>query len=587
MGMQRKMTGEVLLERGIITAEQLSFCLHQQAELRRMGENVRIGEIVLHNGFATRAQVDAAIGASRNFNAIQVPVSVRQKYRIMVHGISEGVLEVSALSPLSETNKKELIEDVRAAGIEVQDIRDVPMDTKVIIGSLTEGASIERDRLRKNIEIINRDSSNGQILQQVLRGLFIEALESRASDIHLNKVSDEKECWVSYRIDGFLDYRYLLNRRAIAALVVRIKTDAGMDISEERLPQDGRISFTHASRTVDLRVATLPEIGGEKLTIRILDPESLQSLVELLRYYDGIRERFLSIVRFRQKQGGIVLVTGPTGSGKTTTLYAALKEIDRQNFNVLTVEDPVEFRLACVHQTPVKEDIGLSFGAVLRAHLRHDPDVLVTGEMRDSTTAEHLLRSAESGHLVMSTLHTNDCPETVNRFIGLIPSHYAMNGAYVVASNLKLIVNQRLIQTLCECAVEIDSAEFRQRSQACFTEVFHACGIKDGERIKVANSAGCPKCGGKGYYGRTLAVEAAFFPNDAHLRKEMERILLDRRDFYDVSAMITLPGVEYYPLREGVARLLRNGVIDPLKAWDTLELNSSAKRSGNAENIHG
>jgi len=277
----------------------------------------------------------------------------------------------------------------------------------------------------------------------VLQKIFEEALSTRASDIHIEP--DETVLRIRQRIDGVLVEHVMNEKRISSALVVRLKLMANLDISEKRLPQDGRFNLRLGRRNIDVRVSTMPVQFGESVVMRILDhSEGIRKLTHV-----GMPEHYIN--RFRKvikRPFGLVLVTGPTGSGKTTTLYGALSELNTPEKKIITVEDPVEYRLPRVNQVQIHERIGLDFGSVLRATLRQDPDILLVGEIRDAESAEIALRAAMTGHLVLSTLHTNDAVTSSLRLIdmGVDP--------FLVAASLKAVIAQRLVRRVCESCIE-------------------------------------------------------------------------------------------------------------------------------------
>ncbi len=307
--------------------------------------------------------------------------------------------------------------------------------------------------------------------------LIAEAVKSSASDIHIEVYEDYFR--VRYRIDGHL--REVLNssKEKSLAIISRIKVIAELDISEKRKPQDGKIKFKYMGREVDIRVSTLPTRFGEKVVLRILDRSRLNLDVEKL----GLSSEQLKILMTNiNRPYGMILVTGPTGSGKTTSLYAALQRIHSEDRNILTVEDPIEYNILGVNQCNVKPDIGFTFAAALRAFLRQDPDVIMVGEIRDRETAEIAIRAALTGHLVFSTLHTNNSISAITRLVdmGIEP--------YLVASSLKLIIAQRLIRLLCECKTATPNGS-------------------NGSHSDVYNKKGCYDCSFTGYKSRIAIFE--------------------------------------------------------------------------------
>jgi len=317
--------------------------------------------------------------------------------------------------------------------------------------------------------------------------LLLEALDARASDVHLEGYPGGLR--VRYRIDGVLQDAVAPPKRLAAAVVSRLKIMAELDIAERRVPQDGRIRLRMHDRQVDVRVSTLPTLHGESVVLRLLDKEAGRiDLLELGMAPDTL-ERFAAAV---SKPHGIVLSTGPTGSGKTTTLYAAVDRIRTGKEKIITVEDPVEYELPGVPQVPVNEKVGLTFANALRALLRQDPDIMLVGEIRDEETADIATHAALTGHLVLSTLHTNDAATALTRLVdlGIEP--------YLVASTVEAVLAQRLVRRICSACREPAKVTADQR---------RALGVTASELRKVWVGKGCPECRGSGYRGRTGLFE--------------------------------------------------------------------------------
>ena len=341
--------------------------------------------------------------------------------------------------------------------------------------------------------------------------LLLEALDARASDVHLEGYPDGLR--VRYRIDGVLQDAVAPPKRLAAAVVSRLKIMAELDIAERRVPQDGRIRLRMHDRQVDVRVSTLPTLHGESVVLRLLDKEAGRiDLLDLGMAQDTL-DRFLSIV---SRPHGIVLSTGPTGSGKTTTLYAAVDRIRTGKEKIITVEDPVEYELPGVPQVPVNEKVGLTFANALRALLRQDPDIMLVGEIRDQETADIATHAALTGHLVLSTLHTNDAATALTRLVdlGIEP--------YLVASTVEAVLAQRLVRRICQECRETTTITPEQ-SRALGTE---ARGLD-----QVWAGAGCPECRGTGYRGRTGIFELLVMDEELRLavQKDASANHLERR----------------------------------------------------------
>ena len=325
---------------------------------------------------------------------------------------------------------------------------------------------------------------------KLLQSVFEDAIQVNASDIHVEP--DEKEVRIRFRLDGVLRVQTTADRRIAGAMVSRIKLMAGLDISEKRLPQDGRASVRVRDKSIDVRISTMPVQYGESVVLRLLN--QLTGILDLdrLGMPKNMLERFRRLIH---QPTGMVLVTGPTGSGKTTTLYGALKELNRPEYKILTVEDPVEYRLPGINQVQVNPKIELTFARVLRSMLRQDPDIILVGEMRDQETAEIGLRASMTGHMVLSTLHTNDAVSSALRLLDMGAE------AYMVAASLRGIVSQRLVRRVCESC-----SEPVELSPAMKAIVRSEAGDKT-DALQFRRGRGCSHCNGSGYLGRVGVFE--------------------------------------------------------------------------------
>jgi general secretion pathway protein E len=320
--------------------------------------------------------------------------------------------------------------------------------------------------------------------------VFERALDSRASDIHIEPF--ESRLIIRYRVDGVMVEQESPPRRLSAAVISRIKIMASLDIAERRLPQDGRIKLRIKSREVDMRVSTVPTMHGESVVMRILDKGGVPLNFDRLGFDKLSLKAFMDVL---SQPHGIVLVTGPTGSGKTTTLYTALQQLNKPDVKILTVEDPVEYQMEGVNQIQVKPQIGLTFANALRSIVRQDPDVIMIGEIRDLETAQIAVQSALTGHVVISTLHTNDAPSTVNRLLDMGVDDY------LLTSTVNGIVAQRLVRTLCpECA------EYYEPLPELLAELGMEAHMGDGP-LRLKRPVGCEACGNTGFTGRTSILE--------------------------------------------------------------------------------
>ncbi len=335
------------------------------------------------------------------------------------------------------------------------------------------------------------DEEDDTPVARLLFSILEDALQIRASDVHVEP--DETVLRLRVRVDGVLQEQTLNERRIASALVSRLKLMAGLDISEKRLPQDGRFDVKLKNKNIDVRLSTLPTTYGESVVMRLADHSSEQTRLDQIGMPDALLNRFASLIH---RPNGLILVTGPTGSGKTTTLYGALNELNSSAKKIITVEDPVEYQLERVNQVQVMPKIGLDFAKVLRATLRQDPDILLVGEIRDAETAEIALRAAMTGHLVLSTLHTNDAVSSALRLIDI-----GVEG-YMVAASVRAIVAQRLVRRLCERC-----SEPYQPDENEIVWLQSATGAMDVESLALQTGRGCNHCNQTGYYGRVGVFE--------------------------------------------------------------------------------
>jgi len=415
--------------------------------------------------------------------------------------------------------------EVRVAVASPEAISDL-ISRMARLEDVVSGESVPEESEESRAEIVNlRETADDAPVVKLVNQIVGQAVERGASDVHL--APDGHEVRVRVRVDGILQDITTVPRRMAAGVVSRVKIMAELDISERRLPQDGRVSLKVDGRHIDLRVVTLPSVHGESIVMRILDKDSVVMKLEKLGMAETERERF---ERAFHETHGAVLVTGPTGSGKSTTLYAALLALNTPEKNIITVEDPVEYQLEGITQVQVSAKVGLTFAAGLRAMVRADPDVIMVGEIRDRETAQIAVESALTGHLVLSTLHTNDAPSAITRLteMGIEP--------FLVASALDCVLAQRLARMLC--------SNCKQRTIVP-AEVLRENGYKAIVDLEAYESTGCRRCGGTGYRGRLGIYEVMT------LSSEIRRMTLERRPSEEIRDVA---------VREGMRRLRDDGL---------------------------
>ncbi len=390
-----------------------------------------------------------------------------------------------------------------AGGSHMEGQEDGPMidvaDFDSVVGSALDG-----------IEAVEEETDADQVREveapivKLVNGIFVNAVKAGASDIHIEPY--ETSLRVRYRVDGVMYTVMNLPTKIRAALTSRIKIMSKLDIAERRLPQDGRIKLKLGKkREIDFRVSVLPCLFGEKTVLRLLDKSTLQVDLTKLGFDELALRDFMEAI---EKPFGMILVTGPTGSGKTTTLYSALTHLNKPDTNIMTAEDPVEFNFMGINQVHVREDIGLTFAAALRSFLRQDPDIIMVGEIRDFETAEIAVKAALTGHLVLSTLHTNDAPSTINRLLnmGIEP--------FLVSSACILIMAQRLARRICMQCKEEETVPHQALLKVGFSE-------EEVKTFKPMKGRGCPACNGTGYKGRIALYEVM------PIREEIKELILE------------------------------------------------------------
>lgn len=528
--MAQKRIGDILVEQQVITNLQLKQAVKQKKD------NERLGETLVRMGMVNEAQILKALETSTGIQRISlttykfddhvfeyVDEAFCRQNTIIPLSIDGQVLYYATSDPLNyEAN-----EDLRfmtgyrpkafaAPSTEIKAQIEKYYGFSKTLDSL--GASKKDDKVKLQVQTKEEDYTDKPMVQLVNQ-ILTSAIFNRASDIHIDPV--ETTVNVRYRVDGTLETVRELPIRIHAQMISRLKVMANMDITETRLPQDGRILTNINKQDIDLRVSSLPTVKGEKIVLRILDINTNDNTIETLGIDADDEAKLRRIIAV---PNGMVLVSGPTGSGKTTTLYSFLNELNKPNVNITTIEDPVEVRTKGINQVQIDSKIHLTFAATLRALLRQDPDIIMVGEIRDTETAEMAIRAALTGHLVLSTIHTNDAIRTVTRFLnmGLPP--------YLIASSLTAVIAQRLVRRLCnECKYEDEPTNAEKM-------VFEK---NDLAIDKVYRAAGCPSCNYRGYAGRLGIFEIVEFD------ETMRLLISQNANFVELKAHAKKMGTVY------------------------------------------
>jgi general secretion pathway protein E len=549
---KRPFIGQILIEKHLLTPAQLEEGLRLQKE-----QGGKIGEILIRLKYATEERVLEALSSQWQLPYIpsldikeidptlieKVPISFARRHELLPFKKAGNLVQVATSNPLNLS----ALDDLRlllGAPLQI-----VAVPSRVIINSINQVYERTTDSAEQAISDLSGeslttlaeemaepedllDASDEAPMIRLVNSILFQAVQQRASDIHFEPF--EREVAIRYRIDGVLYNVLSPPKRLQSALLSRIKIMAGMNIAEKRLPQDGRIGLKMGGREIDIRVSDVPTAHGERLVLRLLDKTSL-----LLNLEDiGLSAEGLSIIhQLIQMAHGIVLVTGPTGSGKTTTLYSGLNRINSSDKNIITIEDPIEYQLKGIGQIQVNPKINLTFASGLRSILRQDPDIIMVGEIRDTETAEIAIHASLTGHLVLSTLHTNDSAGAITRLLdmGIEP--------FLVSSSVIAIVAQRLVRLICsECRISYHPT----------AEELHKLGMKkNGPDILFHRGKGCPHCMNTGYRGRSGIYEILM------LDDEVRNMILSKMDSGRIKAKAVSKGM--VTLREDGARRVTAG----------------------------
>ena len=551
-----KRLGEILVERGKLDPANLERAL----KLQEGGTREKLGVILQRLGMvsgrdladALADQLDVPIASATDFPELPLleeRLSAKFLRDAQAVPLREDDEEV-ALAVADPTDSFVLSAVQMAAGKRVRPYIAAPNEIDAALERLYGGGRSSMGAIVDNIETRHEEEDFGDVAHlkdlaseapviRLVNLILSKAVESRASDIHIEPF--ENRLTVRYRIDGVLHEVESPPRRLSAAVISRVKIMASLDIAERRLPQDGRIKLRIQGKEIDLRVSTVPTMHGESVVMRILDKGGVPLNFESLGFEGVALERFLALL---DEPNGILLVTGPTGSGKTTTLYTALDRLNQPDVKIVTVEDPVEYQMAGINQIQVKPQIDLTFANALRSIVRQDPDIIMVGEIRDVETVRIAMQSALTGHLVLSTVHTNDAPSTISRLLDM--------GAedYLLTSTLIGVQAQRLVRTLCPKCREPHKA---------LPEVVEQMNLRrhvpQGD-ITLYKPVGCPECAGTGYWGRVCIIEVMTMSDN------LRSLIMRHATAGDLRAAAIMEGME---------TMFENGLRKALAGVTTIE----------------
>lgn len=494
-----------------------------------------------------------------------LPVQSWLPLSIHLIGLRDSVMRVAPLHDLNERQIQSLLSTANRSGFHVERVEIEVWDRKELIDTLRSVHDLSADRCEKTLSLWLADTDNGLLLNQFQRDMLAEALQMRASDIHLVQDNNpEAPNWIQYRIDGDMIPMHLLPSEAMARLTTLLKRDAGLNFGDRVTPKDGRFGFIWQGRSIDVRVAAGPQAqDGEKLTLRLLDRAALKGFDDLFRRHIDVGDYLAKLLSPEIKGGGgLILLSGPTGSGKTTTLYACVQQIDRRRRHVLSIEDPIEYELRYATQWQVRPGMpGGAFADLIRAAMRHDPDYIIIGEMRDPDTVETSLKAAESGHTVISTIHADTALQTFERLRSLMPPEREKSSSYTLAQQVRAIMNQRLVRTLCQgCSHKVEIQEVLSEHE------MDMLGMDPDVKVRRHNTSGCDLCNRTGISGRTLLLDALLINLGPSQRNDIYEALMS-----NVNRIPEQEGVMVHTRKEGLVDLVVSGLVDPKAALSYLE----------------
>ncbi len=541
--------GEILVGKGLITRDQLNAVLEKQKDTPK-----RLGEILVEDGILSQDQLNHALAERLGVEHIgltehdvdslaanMIPEKLARRYgAIPVRFLDENTLLVAMVDPTNVFAIDDLRMmtgyDIKPAIASAEDVFGQISKIHRLGDSVDEEVSAEEEELTADTPVSAdiREAASEAPIVKLVNSIISQGVDDGASDLHFEP--QEKELVIRFRIDGVLHEIMSIPKRMQSGVLSRIKVMSDLDIAERRIPQDGRIGLTVGGKPIDVRVASMPTVYGEKIVMRLLDKSSVMLNLTDLGFSQKALSRYETAFR---KPYGALLVTGPTGSGKSTTLYATLNVLNSREKNIITVEDPVEYRLGGINQTQINTKAGLTFASGLRAILRSDPDIVMVGEIRDKETAQIAIESALTGHLVLSTLHTNDAPGALSRLseMGIEP--------FLTASAIECVLAQRLARKLCtHCKEPFQPSDEALRQGGFPQEVM-------GRGITLYRAKGCPRCNNTGYKGR-LGIYEVMLVSEA-----IERLTVERKSADEISRVAQAEGM--VTLREDGIQKVLNG----------------------------
>lgn len=502
---------------------------------------------------------DAIRNATGDKLRVLIPVDLWKAGEVHLIELDDGILRVASRELIEDEYKERLLHACKRAGLEAEDLEEDLWDQRALIEALRTTDKDSADDIEANLRRWSDDLDNGVFLAAFKQSLLAQAADMRASDIHMVMNHEAIDpCWIDFRVDGDLRKMHVLRTEAMGRLITTLKTAAGLDSGNRSVPMDGRMGFKWQGRYIDIRVATVPHgMAGEKMTLRLLDRATLKSFNELFAPTPYVRNHLDGLLNPAIKGGGgVILVSGPTGSGKTTTLYGMIQHIDRRTQHVFTIDDPIEYQIRYATQVQVVEGMkGRDFADLLRSALRQDPDFVVPSELRDQGSVETAIRACQSGHTVLSTVHADNAPQTLDRILNMLPVGQKAASISTLSHQLKAVLNQRLLKTLCRTCSHHSTAR-----NALNQVELNTLGLSGDEPIKIAREGGCEHCNHTGYAGRRLLLEALLFSPKTN---EDYLAIFDTMSEGKHELLADLSGVTHLSRAASLSGMVRSREIDP------------------------